>query len=230
MKVDDAVETITRFFNDLIGAWVPGSVFAIGLVVMHWGPNYLQSLTKLGDGAGVALTMAGLLFALGHVLLAVNENAVKPLLKYTKISKAFDEMAARNRQSYKWFAELVKDQQGAGGIAWGFHDLRSVALSVSGEAASIGRRFMFVSLLCNGVGTALTIMGIDYLICLSFLPELLYSYEQAAPWYIQVILLFGTALLLFKQGEVFYARAMTTPFSVAVAELKFKKEDNVIVP
>lgn len=230
MKVDDTVETIAKFFNDLIGAWVPGAVLAIGLVLMHLGPSHLQSLAMLGEGAGVSLTMAGLLFALGHVLLAVNENALKPLLKYTKISKAFDEVAARDRQSYKWFAELVTAQQGAGATAWGFHDLRSVALSVSAEVASIGRRFMFVSLLCNGVGTALTIMGIDYLICLPFLPTLLYSYEQVAPWYVQVILLFGTALLLFRQGDVFYTRAMTTPFSVAVAELKLKKEDNVIAP
>lgn len=230
MKVDDAVETIAKFFNDLIGAWVPGSVLAIGLVVMHLGPDHLQSLAKLGEGAGVALTLAGLLFALGHVLLAVNENAVKPFFKYAKILKAFDEVGARNRQSYKWFAELVEAQQGAGATAWGFHDLRSVALSVSAEAASLGRRFMFISLLCSGVGTALMIIGIDYLICLLLLPKLLYSYEQVAPWYVQALLLFGTALLLLKQGDIFYARAMTTPFSVAVAELKFKRDDNAIAP
>ena len=35
MKVDDAVETISRFFNDLIGSLVPGAVLAVGLVVMH---------------------------------------------------------------------------------------------------------------------------------------------------------------------------------------------------
>ena len=34
MKVDDAVETISRFFNDLIGSLVPGAVLAVGLAVM----------------------------------------------------------------------------------------------------------------------------------------------------------------------------------------------------
>ncbi|MCE5981978.1 hypothetical protein [Pseudomonas sp. LF19] len=231
MKVDDAVETITRFFNDLIGAWVPGSVLAMGLVVMHLGPKSFQSIAKLGEGAGVALTMAGLLFALGHVLLAINEHAINPLLKHTRFLTTFDEATAKSRQSYKWFSELVGEaQNGAGLTSWGFHDLRSVALSVSTEAATLGRRFMFISMLCKGVGTALMIIGLDYLICSFLAPKLMYTYEQSAPWYVQGILLFGTAILLFKQGESFYARAMTTPFSVAVAELKFKKEANAVTP
>ncbi|MCS9379224.1 hypothetical protein N1E52_18205 [Pseudomonas aeruginosa] len=52
MKVDDAVETIAKFFNDLIGAWVPGSVLATGLAIMHLGPDYMRSLAKLGEGGG----------------------------------------------------------------------------------------------------------------------------------------------------------------------------------
>lgn len=230
LKADNAVEIIAKFFNDLISAWVPGSVLAIGLAVMHLGPDHLHSLSKLGEGAGVSLTMTGLLFALGHVLLAVNENALKPIFNRTKILKAFNENEARGRQSYKWFAEIVEAQQGNGQTAWGFHDLRGVALSASAEAASLGRRFMFISLLCSGVGTALMIIGIDYLICLYFAPKFIYSYEQAAPWYAQAALLFGTALLLFKQGDGFYIRAMTTPFSVAVAEIKIKKNANAISP
>lgn len=228
MKANDAAETIAKFFNDLIGAWVPGSVLAFGLLVMHLGPKYLEVLVKLGSGAGVAFTVAGLLFALGHLILAVHENIVKPLLKRLNIWNVFDEMEARNRQSYIWFIKLVEIEQSSSQATWDFYDLRSVALSVSTEAASLGRRFMFISLLCSGVGTALIILSIDYLICLFFVPQLMYSYEQAAPWYIQVILLICAALILFKQGNVFYARAMTTPFSVAIAELKFKKDNNAV--
>jgi hypothetical protein len=230
VKVDDAVETITRFFNDLIGAWVPGLVLAIGLVIMHLGPDYIKLLAKLSDGAGVAMAMAGLLFALGHLLLAVNEAAMKPLLKFVKIISDFDESKARARQSYKLFNKLVDELQGAGQAVWQFHDLRSVALSISDEAASLGRRFMFISLLCSGVGTALVLIGVDYLICLSFLPELLYGYERVAPWGVQAILLFSAAVFLFKQANVFYARAMSTPFSVAFAEVKFKRGPNASNP
>ncbi|AIB38622.1 MULTISPECIES: hypothetical protein [Pseudomonas] len=226
MKVDDAVETITRFFNDLIGAWVPGLVLAVGLVIMHLGPDYIKLLAKLSDGVGVTMTMAGLLFALGHLLLAVNEAAMKPLLKISKVIRDFDEVKARTRQSYRLFSELVDELQSGGNSVWQFHDLRSVALSVSDEAASLGRRFMFISLLCSGVGTALFVIMLDYLFCLYFLPELLYGYERVAPWGVQAILLVIAAAFLFKQADVFYARAMSTPFSVAVAELKFKRGTN----
>lgn len=223
LKVDDTVETIAKFFNDLISTCVPGLVLIIGLVTMHLGPVHLQSLSKLTEGiGGVAVT--GLLFAIGHLLLAVNQNALKPLLNYTKILKVFDDNEAKKRLSYKWLAEVVINcQQVKEKAAWDFHDLRSVALSVSPEAAILGRRFMFISLLCSGVGTALLTIGIDYLICSFFAPSFIYSYEQAAPWYVQTILLFGAALLLFKQGADFYVRAMTAPFSVAVADIMMKK-------
>ena len=227
MKVDDAVETITKFFNDLIGAWVPGLVLSTGLVIMHLGPGHIKSLIKLSDGAGVALTMAGLLFALGHLLLAVNEAALKPFLKFLRIISDFDEVKAGQRQSYQLFSELVDDHQGGSQSVWQFHDLRSVALSVSNEAASLGRRFMFISLLCSGVGTALLIIAANYLVCFFLIPDLLYEYERAAPWWLQVFLLISSAFFLFKQAEVFYARAMSVPFSVAYAELKFKRGFNV---
>ncbi|HBP6280116.1 TPA: hypothetical protein SMS45_000354 [Pseudomonas aeruginosa] len=223
MKVDDAVETIAKFFNDLIGAWVPGSVLATGLAIMHLGPDYMRSLAKLGEGGGLALILAGLLFALGHALLAIHENGVKILLKYMKLSKGYNESEAQGRHSYEWFAEIVNAQKGANPSVWEFHDLRSVALSVSSEAAAIGRRFMFISLLCSGVGTALIILGFDFLVCLFFQPDLLYGYDQAPSWFVQAILLFGTALLLFKQSDEFHARAMNTPFAAAVAELKLRK-------
>lgn len=230
VKADDAVETITKFFNDLIGAWVPGLILAIGLVVMHLGPCYLKSFARFSDSAGVALTAAGVLFALGHLLLAVNEIAVKPLLNYLKIIGAFDEANSRLRQSYKLFGELVSSQQGGDPSVWQFHDLRNVALSISDEAALLGRRFMFVSLLCSGVGTGLLLIGIDFLVCLIFIPELLYKYDRVAPWGLQAILIFGSAAFLFKQADMFYARAMNTPFSVAFAELKFKRSLNVTSP
>jgi hypothetical protein len=38
------------------------------------------------------------------------------------------------------------------------------------------------------------------------------------------------AWALFKHGGVFYTRAMETPFPIAVAELKFKKDTNVSKP
>lgn len=231
MKIEEAIDTVAKFFNDLIGAWVPGTVLAIGLALMHLGPSQLQAIFKFADSSAAALTGAGLLFAIGHTLLAVYEHGVKSLLTQLRISKKFDESESMERQSFVRFAEFVQAQQVDGNATdWSYHDLRSVALSVSPEAASVGRRFMFVSLLCNGVGAALSIMAVDFLTCELLSPRLLYPYEHAAPWFVQVLLLFGAAWALFKQGTVFYSRAMTTPFSIAVAVLKFKKDVNVSEP
>jgi hypothetical protein len=41
MKIEGATDTIAKFFNDLIGAWVPGAVLAIGLAIMHLGRKRL---------------------------------------------------------------------------------------------------------------------------------------------------------------------------------------------
>lgn len=225
MKIEEATDTIAKFFNDLIGAWVPGTVLAVGLALMHLGPTQLQSILKLGDSTAVALTFAGILFAIGHALLALHEQVLmNPLAKF-KIVKTFDEDEAQKRQSYEWFAELVRAQQTASSAKnWGYSDLRSVALSVSTEAASMGRRFMFIRLLCNGVGTALAIIAIDFAACSLLSPKLLFAYGDAAPWPAQTLLLMGLAVALFKHGEVFFNRAMTTPFSIAVAELSFNKD------
>jgi len=227
MRIEEATDTIARFFNDLIGAWVPGTVLAVGLAIVHIGPKQLQSIFQLGDTFSAALAFAGILFALGHALLALHEQVLKKLLSKVRIAEAFDEIEAKKRQSYKWFVELVEAQlPDPGAKDWSYNDLRSVALSVSTEAASMGRRFMFISLLCNGVGTALAILAIDFAACSLFSPELLFAYDHTAPWPAQTLLLFVIALTLFKRGEAFYARAMVTPFSIAVAELKFRKDTN----
>jgi len=226
VKIDDAVDSIAKFFNDLIGAWVPGTVFAGGLAVMHLGPGGLVMVFQYDGGVGSALTMAGFLFALGHLLLAVTDFAIKPALARIKVLKKFNVDEASKRRTYQWFLEIVKTSQSGGNHDWGFQDLRSFALSVSTEAASLGRRFMFISLLCNGVGTALMLLLINFVSCSLFMPELLHSYEHTAPPWLQVVLLLGSAILLFKQGEAFYSRAMTTPFAVAVAQLTLKKGEN----
>lgn len=220
------IETIAKFFNDLIGALVPGAVLACGLVAMHQGPAELTAISKDTEGAGAALVMAGLLFALGHGLSALHEHVIQPLLEKVGFLKGFDEKGARERQSYKWFSEMIQKAQGEAGegLAWSYNDLRSVALSLSSEAAALGRRFMFISLLCNGVAAALVVIAVDFLVCVSCAPSFLHPYQHSAPWQIQIVLLLLGAGLLMKRGESFYKRAKETPFAIVVAELKLQKD------
>jgi hypothetical protein len=230
MKVDDTVETITRFFNDLIGSIVPGVVLAVGLSVMHLEPAKIVEASKSLESASLALIVVGLLFAAGHAQMAIFELALQPLLLACRVVKVFDEVEAKNHQSYSLFSEMVNKLRSGDATQasseWDYNDLRSVALSVSAEGASLGRRFMFISLLCNGVGTALVIMMVDFLSCLALNQKLLFPHVMAANWIVQSFLMLFAAAALFKRGEVFYGRAMATPFSIAVAELKLKRESN----
>lgn len=230
MKVDDAVETITRFFNDLIGNLVPGAVLAVGLSIMHLGPAKIVEASKSLENAALALIVVGIMFAAGHVQMAIFELALQPLLQACRIVKVFDEVAAKKRQSYSIFTELVNKLRTGDApktsSEWAYNDLRSVALSVSAEGASLGRRFMFISLLCNGVGTAFVIIIVDFLSCLALSKILLFPHVIAANWIVQSVLMLFAAVALFKRGEVFHRRAMATPFSIAVAELKLKRESN----
>lgn len=228
MSTEVVTDTIAKFFNDLIGAWVPGAVLASGLALMHLGPVQLQSIFRLGESTSAALILAGIPFALGHMLLALHEQILKTPLTKLRLVKAFDEVKAKKRQSYQWFSAMVNTQQAVASTQdWEYNDLCSVALSVSAEAGSMGRRFMFISLLCNGVGVALSIIALDFAVCSMLWPDVLFIYDHAAPWSVQVVLMLGVAWALFRRGEVFFSRAKTTPFAIAVAELKVKKDANV---
>lgn len=230
MKIDYAIEALAKFFNDLIGDFVPGAVLAFGLCVMHLGPSKFTYIVKSLDGAIPALFAFGLMFAAGHTLIALHGHFLRKALQASRLTKEFDESAAKDRQSYKSFLGIVlametnSKNKGQAPASWGYNDLRNVALSVSAEGASLGRRFMFISLLCNGVGTTLVIMIFDFSACLAFAPTLLYPYAEAASWWVQIVLMFLFSAALFKQGESFYMRAMTTPFSIAVAELILKRD------
>lgn len=228
MKIDDAVETIAKFFNDLIGALVPGMVLVACISTAHLGPEKTMTLLKAMDNTPVLLMLLAVMFALGHALSAIFETVISKNLRALHLTKGFNEQTEKRRESYVRFLQVVEkdalaaQNHGQASSDWNYHDLRSVALSVSQEAASIGRRFMFISLLCNGVGTAITITAIDFAACLVFQRGLLHPYPMAVHWAVQIALLGLAAYTLFQRGEVFYRRAMTTPFSVALAEKRLK--------
>lgn len=231
MKVDDSVETITRFSNDLIGSIVPGAVLAFGLSIIHLGPAKIVEVSKSLESTALALIVIGLMFAAGHAQLAIFELVLQPLLRSCRIVKVFDEVEAKKRQSYRHFTDVVNklrsDDTVHSSSEWAYKDLRNVALSVSTDGATLVRKFMFISLLCNGVGTALAIMMVDFLSCLALNQKLLFPYGMAVNWIVQSVLLLFAAVALVRRGEVFYGQAMATPFSIAVAELKLKREGNV---
>lgn len=238
MKIDDAVETIAHFFNDLIGTLIPGIVLVVGLLVIHFGiPEEPQEILEYSDGFFVFILLT-LLFAIGHTVLGLHSVLrslirmlrKRILVKYPNLKKFLPEGLFKKhdeKQSYLLFEKILSGKirdmfpgqtNAQESLAWDFHDLRNLALSTTAESASLGRRFMFISLLCNGVATATLILLLDYVVCVTIAPHLIIQYEYALPVVVQVILLISVAGLLFKRGEEFYSRAMSAPFPVALSE------------
>lgn len=227
MKIDDAVETIAHFFNDLIGTLIPGIVLVAGLLVMHIDmPIYMQGSVEHADGF-LVFVLLSLFFATGHAVLALHSALINPILRKSSFIPEDPLSKLSKKQPYLIFEKLMSTRMGElplgksteqGDAKWSYNDLRSLAFTISPEAASLGRRFMFISLLCNGVATAIFILLLDYVVCVMIAPHLIVQYESALPVLMQVILLISVAGLLFKRGEEFYARAMSAPFPVALSE------------
>jgi hypothetical protein len=247
MSAGDAVESISVFFNDLVGAVVPASVWALGIVVMHVGFGSVLSAPAF-DGVAWPLFAVGVLFAAGHLLLAVYEpinwalvlvhakmaKAVEahPWLRQVGLEKlstticAYEEVAGSNRNSYILFAKAERSNSMlvlGENEEWLPRDLRSFAMTLSPAGEALGRRFMFIALLCRGTGTALVLLALQFSVVRLIAPESLYSYSVALPWWLQVGLLLGAAYLLFIRETTFFARAMATPFACAIAELSIPK-------
>lgn len=235
MKIDDATETITRFFNDLIGSLIPGAILVSGLYVMHIGPGLPKDMaaTLPNEFGFLFAIFLALMFAAGHGMLAIHSIVIDEVLKRCRFIQRDVEADLKKRHSYGLFKELffaklkqsdLSETDVAQPGKWDYHDLRNVALSVSSEGSSLGRRFMFISLLCNGTGTALLILTVDFISCEAFRPSALFPYENAWHPLLQVAILLVIAVAFFKRGESFYNRAMSTPFAVAVAEMSFNVE------
>lgn len=235
MKFDNAIETIALFFNDLIGTLIPGIVLCVGLLIMHVGLSAAPfSIVEQHNGFFV-LVLLSLLFAAGHALLALHGFLIAGLLKKTRLIDKDLLKKLEKKKTYLLFREamgkkiqtiLPGQKTESGGVDWSFHDMRNLALSVSTEGTSLGRRFMFISLLCNGVATAFLVMLVDYLLCLSFAPHYLVPHASALPAPLQVLLLSILAGLLFRRAEEFYGRAMSTPFAVALSEIINDQQTN----
>jgi len=235
VKFDNAIETIALFFNDLIGTLIPGIVLGVGLLIMHVGLSTVPFSVVEQHNGFLVLVLLSLLFAVGHALLALHGFFVAGLLQKSRLIDKDPLKKLKAKKTYLLFCEamekkiqiiLPSQKTGSGRDDWSFHDMRNLALSLSTEGTSLGRRFMFISLLCNGVATAFLVMLVDYLLCLSFAPHYLVPHASALPAPLQVLLLSILAGLLFKRAEEFYGRAMSTPFAVALSEIISDQQTN----
>ena len=122
------------------------------------------------------LFLVAFYFAVGHGLLAIYKEWFRKILTWLILIKSDDvEHSLKEQQSHILLKKLIttkfydhpSNQDISEKSTWGTHDLRNVALTSSHEEASLGRRFMFIALLNQGLGTALFLLALDFIVCLS---------------------------------------------------------------
>lgn len=215
--MENISEIIARFFNDLIGSFVP-SIFCVFIfTVSHFGINYLFEVIKNFDGQAGLLICLSLLFALGQLIAAI-QYAVDNFL--TCCSTKFSSDSPTDKDACKVFERILKEKYNYNDLL-AIDDLRNIAMSISLQAGELGRRFMFIALLCKRMAVIIFILIIDFLLS-NYLHLHLFYYDYALSVIAQVLLLTLAGVLLYFYGNSFEKRAKEVPFSIAIAELKFK--------
>lgn len=219
MNNTDGVSTFFHYFNDIIGMVLPGLIFLCGLGFLQ--AYDLQLLKdKLAPYDWLAWFFAiGISYTLGHVFLGihkvVSKCSKKVVSKWTNgKTNASPSFSSPSYCAFKGIAENELQKKGQGSQSLSDHDIRSVAMSVSTIAAELGRRFMFLSLFCNGTATSLLALFIWSLSC--------GPYNDVGVWAARAGLALGALVLLYR-GEEFEARALRVPFPVALSSILFRK-------
>ena len=210
--MNDSINALIHFFNDVVAQVIPG---LLGLLMFSFCIDKYDEIFSWSPVMLIALT-----YVLGHVLLSLRDN----LNSFTKvigdkiIDKSYEKVVnLKETITYRKFEELIERQS----EELSFYDTRSIAMTVSEEGAILGRRFMFISLFCEGASISILLFG-PFVIA-----KLLYSYSinNFFPYAFiaNVLLVFLVIYPLEKRAADFKRRALNTPFSCAIADLIGKK-------
>jgi len=235
MKSSDLVDSIARFFNDIIGVLAPGLllVLTIGYILGEYASMQPQSGFHW-------LLLLGSSYIVGHAITSVGETllvkrVVDPLLTVSWlrwIPCLFTELKSEDA-FWKGVAESVAFQRSAKlfhlNADFFRHEtvgrarhLRNMAMSRIDSADNEKiYRFMFISLFCQGVATAL-------LVCLAFagvlgLLGLIPALSEASippmglGWPAITVAAFVVFFLLERRYR-FYSIAMRLPFVMVAAK------------
>jgi hypothetical protein len=187
---------------------------------MYVGPEEGLAFAKRLESIGSLLVAVALVFAVGHLIMAVLDHALRPAMRYAQGFSSRRQTATQQSAPYSLFVDLLKKRFCAvPWDSWELSDLRSFAMTASREAASLGRRFKSLSLLCDGVGAALVLLAIVFLCAKMFSPETLFMYEYALPEALQILLILVSSTFLFRRGSEFRKRADAMPFLAAAVHL-----------
>lgn len=206
--MSDSVDALIHFFNDIVAQVIPGY---LSLLMISYSVGEYESFVKLPT----VLLIVGS-YVIGHILLSLRPIirlkvallADKLLDRKVEFGESFEKSA-----SYKKYREMTPDSS----RGMPFHDTRSVAMTLSAEGASLGRRFMFLSLFCQGASFSLMLLG--PFVITRYLME---SHVEHLLITVLIVCMPCVYLFLYPlelRAKEFYGRAMKAPFSCAIAKI-----------
>lgn len=207
--MSDALNALVHFFNDLIGAVVPGMFFIFGIACIHGGFNINEWWLIKKDIGGVWLFLLVISFITGHALLRLYQlytNIKNELFQLPPVPDKIEKA-----ESYKLFKNHISKNTVTGVSNLSISELRNIAMTISPDAATLARRFMFISLFCIGVGTALVLL-ILYFLYVNY-------HDIGKESVFLVFIMIFTSYLFFSRAQEFQYRALVSPFSIVIAEL-----------
>jgi hypothetical protein len=207
-QIANLLNNLKDYFNDFIGAVIPGTVLLGGASLLFGNSINESALTTIWAEWAWLPALAAIVVC-GHLVLglffALRRGSYLPdTAKHSK-----NEIV----QAFRTIAENQMTEKRLQKTNLGFHDLRSLAMSTCDEAADIGRRFMFISLFCYGSGTALVVLAV-------LAPFSTAGFNSG--WRaLTAILLLSSGWIVMQRGREFERRAYLVPFTVAIATLVF---------
>jgi hypothetical protein len=222
-KLAELIGSLKDYFNDFVGAIIPGTVLAAGIILIAGQRIAADALTSHW-GEWSWLPGLALIFLLGHALLSLSDLArdvrhrgVMRVVKELVTSETPLEQAKKG-SAYRTFHELMVQKSKHAGVVteFDFSTTRNIAMSLTNSGADLGRRFMFISLFCRGTSAAAWIAAATVAVT-AFFGDHTKIQMLAGIFSVSA----AVAVLLGLRGRAFELRAHTTPFSVALAELLF---------
>jgi nucleoside 2-deoxyribosyltransferase len=239
MKAGEFIDAIERFFLDLIGQVIPGGCLLLGASLIWTAGDWsaLASLVSVFGSAkwALAITMS---YVAGHGVTSMGDTVIVPvtdaligLLEFVKLRFAIPPAFQRKAKMlqkiesdsvFKAFkCEAVKFLPAltqADGKSMVFSAWRNVAMSVASTERNTVWRFMFISLLNQGIATVLILLVILQIALAGLAPSSLGNFPLPI-WVFWLAVLLAIIFFL-ERRYVFFRIAMDIPFGMALVELR----------
>lgn len=240
---------LDRFFIDIVGTIIPGSIFILGIWVILDQPNLFGStqLFPISDVSGWILLIA-ISYIAGHAVSSVGKGLtsfiIEPFFQklfktcpifstYFNFIKSGKELREQIecRADFSGFVSKISKKFSSlddfSESEKGFGFWRNLALSTSADN-SLVYRFVFISLLNLGIATDLILIALLWALLTALQKIGLVSSVQVMNWVIWITLLF-LSLPFLERYYQFHRRSLQIPFSMAFIALsnEAEKEDSL---